>query len=179
MTLVYAVTYNMEEKNVDCVCGSFQFRGILCRHALSVFKMQQVHEIPSQYILDRWKKDFKRLHVMAHSSNDVVANNRVDRYDYLSMRCLQLVEVGVLSDKYRLALKLIREMEKFLLSDSTHDDTQPKIKPRLPKTKRLNQNINQSVGKIVAPENGNEMRRRGWPPQTKESQVEVIIKAQI
>lgn len=116
---------------------------------------------------------------MARSTNDVVANNRVDRYDYLSMRCLQLVEVGVLSDKYQLALKLIREMEKCLLSDSTHDDTQPKIKPRLPKTNKLNQNINQSVGTIVAPENGNEMRRRGRPPQSKESQVEIIVKSQI
>ncbi|RWW84750.1 hypothetical protein BHE74_00006619 [Ensete ventricosum] len=28
------------------------------------------------------------------SMNDAIANNRVDRYDYLSMRCLQLVEVG-------------------------------------------------------------------------------------
>ncbi|XP_008800885.2 protein FAR1-RELATED SEQUENCE 6-like [Phoenix dactylifera] len=167
----HGVLYNTEQKEVQCICGSFQFRGILCRHALSVFKLQQVHEIPSQYILDRWKKDFKRLHVIARSSNDVVANNRVDRYDYLSMRCLQLVEVGVLSDKYQLALKLMREMEKFLLSDSTHDDTQPKIKPHVPKTNKLNQDINQSVGKIAAPETGNEMRRRGRPPQTKQSQA--------
>ncbi|KAG1331271.1 protein FAR1-RELATED SEQUENCE 6 [Cocos nucifera] len=171
----HGVLFNVEQKEVQCICGSFQFRGILCRHALSVFKLQQVHEIPSQYILDRWKKDFKQLHVMARSSNDVVANNRVDRYDYLSMRCLQLVEVGVLSDKYQLALKLIREMEKFLLSDSTHDDTQPKIKPRVPKTNKLNRNINQNVGNIVASENGNEVRRRGRPPQAKESQVQASL----
>ncbi|XP_072970145.1 protein FAR1-RELATED SEQUENCE 6-like [Typha angustifolia] len=171
---IYAVTYNMEEKNVDCVCGSFQFRGILCRHALSVFKMQQVHEIPSQYILDRWKKEFKQLHVTARSSDDVVANNRVDRYDYLSMRCLQLVEVGVLSDKYQLALKLIREVEKFLLSDNTHDDTQPKIKSCIPKA---NRNNNQNLGMLVASENGNELRKHGRPLQEKEYQASLQILA--
>nr|CAD1836971.1 unnamed protein product [Ananas comosus var. bracteatus] len=166
----YLVTYGTEEKNVYCICGSFQFRGILCRHTLSVFKLQQVHEIPSQYILDRWKKEFKRLHVMARSSNDFIANNRVDRYDYLSMRCLQLVEVGVLSDKYQLALKLIREVEKFLLSDSTHDDTQPKIKPCVTKANKVNASSNENVGVIMASENGNEGRRHGRAPQEKERQ---------
>ncbi|WOK97404.1 protein FAR1-RELATED SEQUENCE 6-like [Canna indica] len=154
----HGVLYNTEEKEIQCICGSFQFRGILCRHALSVLKSQQVREIPSQYVIDRWKKDFKRLHVLARSSDDVIASNRVDRYDYLSMRCLQLVEVGVLSDKYQLALKLIKEVEKFLLSDNTHDDTHPRIKPRVPKTNRSNQNHNQNAGKSLTFENGDAMQ---------------------
>ncbi|KAH7670868.1 FHY3/FAR1 family protein [Dioscorea alata] len=148
----HTVLYNNVEKDVTCICGSFQFRGILCRHALSVFKSQQVHEIPSQYILDRWKKDFKRLHVAACSSDDVVANNRVDRYDYLSMRCLQLVEVGVISDKYQLALKLIKEVEKFLLSDKTYEDTQPKIVSRVPKAQKVDRNKKS----VSAEQNSNE-----------------------
>ncbi|CAL9138735.1 unnamed protein product [Musa acuminata var. zebrina] len=168
----HGVLYNTEEKEIQCICGSFQFRGILCRHALSVLKWQQVHEIPSQYVLDRWKKDFKRLHVLARSSDDVIANNRVDRYDYLSMRCLQLVEVGVLSDKYQLALKLIKEVEKFLLSDKTHDDTQPRIKLRVPKANRLNRNHNQNAGKSVASENGNAVQLLGGQPQMNEAHVE-------
>ncbi|XP_074558136.1 protein FAR1-RELATED SEQUENCE 6-like [Curcuma longa] len=157
----HGVLYNTEEKEIQCICGSFQFRGILCRHALSVLKLQQVHEIPSQYVINRWKKDFKRLHVLARSSDDVIANNRIDRYDYLSMRCLQLVEVGVLSDKYQLALRLIKEMEKFLLSDNTYDDTQPKIKPRIPKANRLIQNRKLNVGTSVASGNGNAVQQLG------------------
>ncbi|RRT66992.1 hypothetical protein BHM03_00023890 [Ensete ventricosum] len=171
----HGVLYNTEEKEIQCICGSFQFRGILCRHALSVLKWQQVHEIPSQYVLDRWKKDFKRLHVLARSSDDVIANNRVDRYDYLSMRCLQLVEVGVLSDKYQLALKLIKEVEKFLLSDKTHDDTQPRIKLRVPKANRLNRNHIQNAGKSVASENGNAVQLLGGQPQMNEAHGEVTF----
>ncbi|RWW14542.1 hypothetical protein GW17_00021685 [Ensete ventricosum] len=173
--LLFSESEHRKEKEIQCICGSFQFRGILCRHALSVLKWQQVHEIPSQYVLDRWKKDFKRLHVLARSSDDVIANNRVDRYDYLSMRCLQLVEVGVLSDKYQLALKLIKEVEKFLLSDKTHDDTQPRIKLRVPKANRLNRNHIQNAGKSVASENGNAVQLLGGQPQMNEAHGEVTF----
>lgn len=138
MSKIFAVTYTTEEEDITCICGGFQFSGILCRHSLSVLKFQQVHEIPSQYVLDRWNKDFRQLHVMGRPSSDVVPNNRADRYDYLSMRCLQLVDSAVLSDKYRLALRLVREVEKFLLNSNTHDDTQPRIKSRIPKVNKPN-----------------------------------------
>ncbi|KAG6519948.1 hypothetical protein ZIOFF_016977 [Zingiber officinale] len=167
----HGVLYNTEEKEIQCICGSFQFRGILCRHALSVLKLQQVHEIPLRYVINRWKKDFKQLHALARSSDDVIANNRIDRYDYLSMRCLQLVEVGVLSDKYQLALRLIKEMEKFLLSDNTYDDTQPKIKPRIPKANRLIQNRKLNVGTSVASGNGNAVQQLGGFVQLNEGHV--------
>ncbi|KAK8930863.1 Protein FAR1-RELATED SEQUENCE 6 [Platanthera zijinensis] len=156
----HGVLYNSEERDVQCICGSFQFRGILCRHALSVFKLQQAHEIPSQYVLDRWKKDFKVLHVLNRPSDNVVANNRIDRYDYLSMRCLQLVEVGILSDKYQLSLKLIREMEKFLLSDGTYEETHPKIVSRVNKPTKSDIIGTESMGDIASLENGKEAHQR-------------------
>ncbi|KAL0909980.1 hypothetical protein M5K25_020899 [Dendrobium thyrsiflorum] len=170
----HGVLYNSEDKDVQCICGSFQFTGILCRHALSVFKLQQVHEIPSQYVLDRWKKDFKRLHVLNRFSEDVVSSNRIGRYDYLSMRCLQLVEVGVLSDKYQLALKLIREMEKFLLSDSTHEGTQPKIIARVNKPSKPDNVSIEYIGCATLLDKGIEgRRRRGRASQVNESQEQV------
>ncbi|KAK8948541.1 Protein FAR1-RELATED SEQUENCE 6 [Platanthera zijinensis] len=157
----HGVLYNSDEKDVQCICGSFQFTGILCRHALSVFKLQQVHEIPTQYVLDRWKKDFKRLRALNGSSEDVVSSNRIARYDYLSMRCLQLVEVGILSDKYQLALKLMREMEKFLLSDGTHEGTQPSIIARISRPDCV---ANENSESAVPFDKGTEMRRRRGRP---------------
>ncbi|KAG0491253.1 hypothetical protein HPP92_004651 [Vanilla planifolia] len=169
----HGVLYDSEEKGVHCICGSFQFRGILCRHALSIFKLQQVHEIPSQYILDRWKKDYKLLHVLNRSSDVMAACSRIDRYDHLSMRCLELVEVGILSDKYQLAMKLIREMEKFLLSDSTYEETQPKIVSRVNKPTKIESMSMDNMGKIISIENGSEEQRvRGRPLQLKESQMQ-------
>ncbi|PVH66623.1 hypothetical protein PAHAL_1G300200 [Panicum hallii] len=154
MSKIFAVTYNADEKDITCICGGFQFSGILCRHSLSMLKFQLVREIPPQYILDRWKKDFRQLHVMGRPPSDLVPNNRVDRYDYLSMRCLQLVDSAVLSDKYRLALRLVREMEKFLLNSNTHDDTQPRIKSRVPKVNKPNTATGQNVVD-AATNNGN------------------------
>jgi hypothetical protein len=110
-----------------------------------MLKFQLVREIPQHYILDRWKKDFRQLHVKRRPPSDLVPNNRMDRYDYISMRCLQLVDSAVLSDKYRLALRLVRETEKFLLNSNTHDDTQPRIKSRVPKVNKPNTVTGQTV----------------------------------
>ncbi|KAM3387626.1 hypothetical protein ACQJBY_010458 [Aegilops geniculata] len=55
----YRVMYNSAEKEVWCICRSFQFKGILCSHALAVLKQELVMLIPSKYILDRWRKDYK------------------------------------------------------------------------------------------------------------------------
>jgi hypothetical protein len=129
----------------------------LCRHSLSMLKFHQVREIPTQYILDRWKKDFRQLHVMGRPAIDVAPNSRLDRYDYLSMRCLRLVESADLSDKYRLALRLVRETEKFLLNSNTHDETQPRIKSRIPKVNKSNAvTIQNVVGASAATGNGND-----------------------
>ncbi|KAF2945771.1 protein FAR1-RELATED SEQUENCE 6 isoform X1 [Oryza sativa Japonica Group] len=155
MSKIFTVTNNTDKNDLTCICGGFQFNGILCRHSLSVLKFQQVREIPPHYVLDRWKKDFRQLHVMGRPSSDVVPNNRVDRYDYLSMRCLQLVDSAVLSDKYRLALRLVREMEKFMLNSNTHDDTQPRIKSRIPKANKPNTVVGQNLVN-VGTYNGND-----------------------
>jgi hypothetical protein len=55
----YRVMYNSAEKEVWCICRSFQFKGILCSHALAVLKQELVMLIPPKYILDRWRKDYK------------------------------------------------------------------------------------------------------------------------
>ncbi|KAK3144479.1 hypothetical protein QOZ80_4AG0313600 [Eleusine coracana subsp. coracana] len=55
----YRVMYNSADKEVWCICRSFQFKGILCSHALAVLKQELVMLIPPKYILDRWRKDYK------------------------------------------------------------------------------------------------------------------------
>ncbi|KAJ4798230.1 Protein FAR1-RELATED SEQUENCE 6 [Rhynchospora pubera] len=60
--LDYRVVFNSSEKEVWCICRSFQFKGILCSHSLAVLKQELVMHIPNKYILDRWKKDYNRPH---------------------------------------------------------------------------------------------------------------------
>ncbi|KAH1219593.1 Protein FAR1-RELATED SEQUENCE 6 [Glycine max] len=52
----YEVCYNEAEMEVLCICGLFNFRGCLCRHALFILSQNEIKEIPAQYILLRWRK---------------------------------------------------------------------------------------------------------------------------
>nr|CAD1842989.1 unnamed protein product [Ananas comosus var. bracteatus] len=124
----YEVIYNnTSEIGVQCVCCSFQMRGILCRHALSVLNFVEVYEIPPQYILERWRKDYKHIRVLP-SSNDGVANGPLERYDDIYKNCLKLAQLGAISDdSYDVAMKVLSEaMEELISSGYATNDTQPR-----------------------------------------------------
>ncbi|XP_071728369.1 protein FAR-RED IMPAIRED RESPONSE 1-like [Rutidosis leptorrhynchoides] len=52
----------VEECDVKCICRLFEFRGMLCRHALTVLVGNNIYSVPTRYILKRWRKDVKRRH---------------------------------------------------------------------------------------------------------------------
>lgn len=112
------VYFNKEQLIVECECGFFQFTGILCRHALSVFKLHEIFEIPLIYVLDRWKRDYKKLHALANYPNEMLLGDTVERHDCLFTQCRQLLNLGFISEnRYLVAQKLLREAEKALLDD--------------------------------------------------------------
>ncbi|XP_037437413.1 protein FAR1-RELATED SEQUENCE 6-like [Triticum dicoccoides] len=125
----YEVYFCKEGLIVECECGFFQFTGILCRHALSVFKLHDMFEIPSRYVLDRWKRDYKKLHALAHYPNEMLLGDTVERHDYLSTQCRQVLNLGFISEsRYLVALKLLREAERALLDDGQPArDRQPRL----------------------------------------------------
>lgn len=106
----YEVLYNRSAGEVRCICSCFNFYGYLCRHALCVLNFNGVEEIPSKYILSRWKKDYKRLYIPDHGSNRVDATDRVQWFNQLHRSALQVVEEGVISlDHYGVALQAFEE----------------------------------------------------------------------
>lgn len=110
--VLYRVVYNRVENEVWCICRSFEFKGILCRHALCVLKNEQVTEIPRKYILDRWRKDFKQFH--ASTSTYLAPMCQKDLYDKLYMIGQQfladIVEMGATnSTRYSHALETLKE----------------------------------------------------------------------
>ena len=52
----HKVTFNSEDRSVECSCRLFQFIGILCCHALRVLNHQNIIAIPQKYIFKRWTK---------------------------------------------------------------------------------------------------------------------------
>ncbi|XP_072951393.1 protein FAR1-RELATED SEQUENCE 6-like [Typha angustifolia] len=93
----YRVVYNNIEEDIWCICRLFQYKGILCRHALSVLRQEMVMLIPSKYIISRWRKDFKRLHASMLSPY-VAPVHELGSYDELYMRghqyFVKIVEIG-------------------------------------------------------------------------------------
>ncbi|CAK9185627.1 unnamed protein product [Ilex paraguariensis] len=107
----YEVMFNTSEAEVVCVCGLFNFKGYLCRHALNILNQNGVEEIPSQYILSRWRKDIHRNYVHHKGCNGIDIDNPIHRYDHLYKRVVQVVEEGRKShDRYKFALQALDEI---------------------------------------------------------------------
>ncbi|XP_039786879.1 protein FAR1-RELATED SEQUENCE 6-like [Panicum virgatum] len=81
----YTVVYNNSDKDVWCICRSFPSRGILCSHALAVLKQENVLMLPSKYILNRWRKDFRILTSSANT-NCTESDRNLGIYDDLYFR---------------------------------------------------------------------------------------------
>ncbi|XP_072952937.1 protein FAR1-RELATED SEQUENCE 6-like [Typha angustifolia] len=115
---VYEVTFNEDELDVRCICHSFEYRGILCRHALSVICSQNIVEIPSKYILERWRKDYKRMHALSIFPDDIMVDGQLERHENFYRCCLKLSEIGLMSEeKYEFAVKVVDEAITKLLTD--------------------------------------------------------------
>ncbi|KAH7650627.1 FHY3/FAR1 family protein [Dioscorea alata] len=71
----FNVYQNELEFDIRCTCRLFEFRGIICRHICKVLIEKNVKEIPSQYILPRWRKDIKRRHTYVKNCYEDIQTN--------------------------------------------------------------------------------------------------------
>ncbi|KAF8390318.1 hypothetical protein HHK36_024843 [Tetracentron sinense] len=121
---VYEVLFNTTEVEVSCICHLFEHIGILCKHSLYVLN-EHVDEIPSQYILVRWRQDFKRKYDSNQCSENEQAIDPVQRYDILYSQALQIVDEGVISESsYNVVLdglqELLKKVQKMNIDCSNH-----------------------------------------------------------
>ncbi|KAH7685830.1 FHY3/FAR1 family protein [Dioscorea alata] len=68
--VVYNVYTNAGEFDIKCSYRLFEFKGIICRHICKVLIEKNVQDIPSRYILPRWRKDIKRMHTYVQNCYD-------------------------------------------------------------------------------------------------------------
>lgn len=60
----FQVAFHIETCVIICSCRLFEFRGIVCRHAIAVLIRNQVIVMPNRYILCRWRRDISRAHIV-------------------------------------------------------------------------------------------------------------------
>ncbi|KAJ3671628.1 hypothetical protein LUZ60_007707 [Juncus effusus] len=119
----YEVQYCLYTDQYHCECLLFQFKGIVCRHALAVYKQVALPQIPDCYVLARWRKDYIRTHTRFELSNRTVHRD-MSLYDDLYSRAhailLSLVECSyrdqaatadLLSSLEKLSLNVVEELE--------------------------------------------------------------------
>ncbi|XP_028074475.1 protein FAR-RED IMPAIRED RESPONSE 1-like [Camellia sinensis] len=56
----FVVYFNSIECELQCMCRLFEFRGIMCAHSHSVLIERSIYEVPTKYIVSRWRKDLER-----------------------------------------------------------------------------------------------------------------------
>lgn len=116
----YEVLFETTRVEIRCICGLFNFRGYLCRHALNVLNYNGVEEIPLQYVLPRWSKDYKRRLPLENRVGDIDVNNPLQRYNNLYKRAIQVVEEGAQSQEHYKGV--LQELEELLNKFSLIDD---------------------------------------------------------
>ncbi|KAH7685619.1 FHY3/FAR1 family protein [Dioscorea alata] len=164
--VVYNVYTNEEEFDIKCSCRLFEFKGIICRHICKVLIERNVKDIPSRYILPRWRKDIKPMHTyVLNCYDDPQTNEEKLRYNKLCSHFTKATELGAESnDKYMFLMKYVDEAIERLMDNPTCKD---KSTPMLPEA------TNVPHQKFLSPL---KVRSKGRPPsKRKKSKVEEII----
>lgn len=116
----YKVVYDNVEDDIWCLCRLFQFKGILCRHALTVLRQELVLMIPPKYIIHRWCKDCKRSCASISQAVSLI-NQELGSYDDLyklgHQYFAEVVEFGSLNSESKdYALSIMREIRDKVIS---------------------------------------------------------------
>ncbi|KAH7668898.1 FHY3/FAR1 family protein [Dioscorea alata] len=119
--VVYNVYTNEEEFDIKCSCRLFEFKGIICRHICKVLLEKNVKDVPSRYILPRWRKDIKRMHTYVLNCYDDPQNTEEKlRYNKLCSHFSKAAELGAESnDKYVFLMKYVDEAIEKLMDNTT------------------------------------------------------------
>ena len=133
---VYHVYLNEEEFEVKCSCRRFEFRGILCRHVLSVLTHKKIKEVPSQYILDRWRKNVKRKHNFIRCTYGGMEDTPVaKRFDKLCNVFFPVAEIGAMSDEsFNDLIEQLRNLKIQPCSNSSSENNNEQLGHEAPPT---------------------------------------------
>ena len=110
----FSVCFNEENVELHCTCLLFEFKGILCRHILSLLKLiRKTESVPSRYVFPLWRKDLKRRYTLVKSSyNDFTDNVEAQRLDKMYSAFYGAACMGVTTDDdFRFVMKWIHTLK--------------------------------------------------------------------
>ncbi|KAM1252255.1 hypothetical protein ACFX13_041124 [Malus domestica] len=127
-TVNFKVQFNEREIEVNCNCGKFEFKGILCRHALYVLGHRDIDFMPDKYIIRRWREDVNRCHIRVRISySNWVATPEAQRSDKMKKTFDDIKELANDSDDK--CMLVVRWMHKLKEQICKHDEAASSTQP--------------------------------------------------
>ncbi|KAF8038154.1 hypothetical protein BT93_B0882 [Corymbia citriodora subsp. variegata] len=106
----HIVTFCSSNLDVSCGCQMFESEGVLCRHALRLFQILDIRELPSRYILHRWTRSAEYGTVRDFESGGSSHEIKAKMVWSLREIAARYVEFGATSfEKYKLAYEIMHE----------------------------------------------------------------------
>ncbi|XP_052187077.1 protein FAR1-RELATED SEQUENCE 5-like [Diospyros lotus] len=115
---IRTLTYNQLEQTVSCTCRSFEFNGIICSHALKLFRHLEFKSLPSQYYLKRWTRAATH-DIICDPMGEIIPN---DNDPMLSAHYSELSQIS-----QKIIVKGSRSLDFFSLSKSLLLEVEEKI----------------------------------------------------
>ncbi|GLT62426.1 hypothetical protein SLA2020_350650 [Shorea laevis] len=169
----YCVYFNEDECEVKCTCGLFEVKGILCRHALTILSLKKVRSLPTNYILDRWRKDLKRTYSFIENSYEGRSCNPVaKRYDRMMKKFSEVATITASCEDHYLDVMHHSEMLMAKYSKIGCEPTSPSH--HLPSASSKGNEATVRTNKVLSPL---VVKTKGKPPcKRKVSTVETVVK---
>ncbi|XP_071728062.1 protein FAR-RED IMPAIRED RESPONSE 1-like [Rutidosis leptorrhynchoides] len=118
--VVYTVSFDEVGCDIQCSCHSFEFRGIVCRHMMKILIEKDVKEIPSCYILSRWRKDLKHRHYhVINCYEDLKSGGQAKQFEQLCSSFYEVAHIANSQEKYDYLLRCIASAKEKLSDDSS------------------------------------------------------------
>ncbi|XP_047320296.1 protein FAR-RED IMPAIRED RESPONSE 1-like [Impatiens glandulifera] len=178
----FVVHYTGLDCQVKCLCRLFEFRGILCRHVISVLIMNGVFEVPMNYIVERWCKNIKRGYQSItnlyddHSCDDVSYRRKI-----LTPLIYEIQHLGEKNDKCcSILVDILKDAkDKLIAIDFEHSSAQNDC-DLIPITNDCEKLKGVTISSVKTIHSPLKVRARGRPPtKRKQSVIEQIVKKSI
>ncbi|XP_019163433.1 PREDICTED: protein FAR1-RELATED SEQUENCE 5-like [Ipomoea nil] len=120
-TTTYTVHYKPDGCIAFCSCKMFQRMGLICRHMFLVFKGAHLEQLPSQYIMDRWRKHLSCGACRGRHPNEHVPQTRATEVWSEINTCVGLV--GESTARQARMVQVLKELSKEFACDGTNTGT--------------------------------------------------------
>ncbi|XP_038678434.1 protein FAR-RED IMPAIRED RESPONSE 1-like [Tripterygium wilfordii] len=112
--VAFNVYFDDCSSEVRCTCFRFEFRGILCRHAITVLIRNGQSLLPSHYVFRRWRKDVRRCHTRVKINYEGwIITSEQRRYDNLCNLFTKVADLAADNDdNYGSVMKWIEDAVK-------------------------------------------------------------------